>query len=123
MPNLKAIRYYLTSSVFRMAFRNMTTLSLLTALRHTADLPLPSPILAQLQQVRDGFGSALVLVFMVGFFWGIIKIWGGANAISKGDSEGKGGILAGIIIAAAAAIMAALFTIFGMQDAVLTPRF
>ena len=50
-------------------------------------------------------GSALVLVFMVGFFWGIIKIWGGANAISKGDSEGKGGILAGIIIAAAAAII------------------
>ena len=81
------------------------------------------PILAQLQTVKDGFGSALVLVFMVGFFWGIIKIWGGANAISKGDSEGKGGILAGIIIAAAAAIMAALFTIFGMQDAVLTPRF
>ena len=101
----------------------MTTLSLLTALGQTADLPLPSPILAQLQQVRDGFGSALVLVFMVGFFWGIIKIWGGANAISKGDSEGKAGILAGIIIAAAAAIMTALFTIFGMQDAVLTPRF
>ena len=101
----------------------MTTLSLLTALRHAADLPLPSPILAQLQQVRDGFGSALVRVFMIGFFWGIIKIWGGANAISKGDSEGKGGILAGIIIAAAAAIMAALFTIFGMQDAILTPRF
>jgi hypothetical protein len=101
----------------------MMTLSLLTPLRQAADLPFPSPILAQLQQVRDGFGSALVLVFMVGFFWGIIKIWGGANAISKGDSEGKGGILAGIIIAAAAAIMAALFTIFGMQDAVLTPRF
>lgn len=84
---------------------------------------LGQPILAQLQQVRDGFGSALVLVFMIGFFWGIIKIWAGANAISKGDSEGKGGILAGIIIAAAAGIMAALFTIFGMQDAVLTPRF
>ncbi len=81
------------------------------------------PQIAQLQQLREGFGSALVLVFMVGFFWGIIKIWGGANAISKGDSEGKGGILAGIIIAAAAAIMGALFAIFGMQDAVLTPRF
>jgi hypothetical protein len=106
-----------------MAFRNMTTLSLFTALGATPNVRLPSPVLAQLQQVRDGFGSALVLVFMVGFFWGIIKIWGGANAISKGDSEGKGGILAGIIIAAAAAIMAALFTIFGMQDAVLTPRF
>jgi hypothetical protein len=85
-------------------------------------VPIPA-LIAQLQQVRDGFGSALVLVFMIGFFWGIIKIWSGANAISKGDSEGKGGILAGIIIAAAAAIMGALFSIFGMQDAILTPRF
>src|SRR5260221_6391610 len=86
--------------------------------------PFPAAaILAQLQQLKDGFGNALVLVFMVGFFWGVMKIWAGANAISKGDSEGKGGILAGIIIAAAAAIMGALFAIFGMQDAVLTPRF
>ena len=82
-----------------------------------------SAVLAQLQGLKDGFGTAMVLVFMVGFFWGIFKIWAGANAISKGDSEGKGGILAGIIIAAAAAIMAALYTIFGMQDAVLTPHF
>ena len=107
-----------------MGFRNMTTLSLLTESRLPVPLlPFGDPVLAQLQTVKDGFGSALVLVFMIGFFWGIIKIWGGANAISKGDSEGKAGILAGIIIAAAAAIMAALFTIFGMQDAVLSPRF
>ena len=107
-----------------MGFRNMMPLSLLTDLRvYLASRSFSPPVLAQLQQLRDGFGSALVLVFMVGFFWGIIKIWGGANAISKGDSEGKGGILAGIIIAAAAGIMAALFTIFGMQDAILTPRF
>jgi hypothetical protein len=101
----------------------MTTWFLFSALRVGAELRAVSPAWAQLQPVRDGFGSALVLVFMIGFFWGIIKIWGGANAISKGDSEGKGGILAGIIIAAAGAIMAALFTIFGMQDAILTPRF
>jgi hypothetical protein len=81
------------------------------------------PVLAQLQQLKEGFGSALVLLFCIGFFWGVIKIWSGANAISKGDSEGKGGILAGIIIAAAATIMGALFAIFGMQDAVITPRF
>jgi len=84
--------------------------------------PIP-PVLAQLQQLRDGLGTALVLIFFIGFFWGIIKIWAGANAISKGDSEGKGGILAGIIIAAAAAIMGALFTIFGMQDAIIGPHF
>jgi hypothetical protein len=102
----------------------MKPFSLLPALRAQLALrPLGDPVLAQLQSLRDGFGSALVLVFMIGFFWGIIKIWSGANAISKGDSEGKGGILAGIIIAAAAGIMAALFTIFGMQDAILTPKF
>lgn len=83
-----------------------------------------SPVfLAQLQALKDGFGTALALVFMVGFFWGVLKIWAGANAISKGDAEGKSGIVAGIIIAAAAAIMGALFAIFGLQDAVLTPRF
>jgi len=52
-------------------------------------LPGGQPVLAQLQQLKEGFGTALVLVFMVGFFWGVIKIWSGANAISKGDSEGK----------------------------------
>jgi hypothetical protein len=88
-----------------------------------ANLTVGQAHLAQLQQLREGFGTALVLIFMIGFFWGIFKIWAGANAISKGDTEGKGGILAGVIIASAAAIMAALFTVFGMQDAVITPRF
>lgn len=96
--------------------------TLFQAIFLAAGLPARPP-LAQLQQLRDNFGTALVLIFFVGFFWGVFKIWAGANAISKGDSEGKGGILAGIIIAAAAAIMAALFTIFGLQDAVITPRF
>lgn len=99
----------------------MTTLSLRLTARTL--LSLGVPVIAQLQQLKEGFGTALVLIFMIGFFWGVIKIWSGANAISKGDSEGKAGILAGIIIAAAAAIMGALFAIFGMQDAVITPRF
>ncbi len=102
----------------------MPLVSFKSSLRASLAGLLPGqPVLAQLQQLREGFGTALVLVFMVGFFWGIFKIWAGANAISKGDSEGKGGILAGIIIAAAAAIMGALFAVFGMQDAIITPRF
>jgi len=80
-------------------------------------------VLAQIQQLRENFGSALLVLFMIGFFWGVLKIWAGANAISKGDTEGKSGIIGGIIIAAAAAIMAVLFGIFGLDDAVLTPRF
>lgn len=78
---------------------------------------------AQLTTLRDNLGAALALMFMVGFFWGVLKIWAGANAISKGDTEGKSGVIAGIIIAAAAAIMGVLYGIFGMQDSVLTPRF
>lgn len=89
-------------------------------------LPLSSPsrpVLAQVTQLRDNFGSALGVLFMFGFIWGVVKIWTGANAISKGDPDGKTGIIAGILIAASAAIMAVLFYIFGLQDAVLTPRF
>lgn len=80
-------------------------------------------ILGQIQKLKDGFGLALAVLFMFGFFWGVIKIWSGANAISKGDPDGKAGIVAGIIIAAAATIMGALFSIFGLDDAIITPRF
>jgi len=74
-------------------------------------------------QLKQGFGLALGIMFMFGFIWGVIKIWGGANAISKGDADGKAGIVAGIIIAGAAAIMGALFAIFGLSGGVLTPQF
>ncbi len=101
----------------------MTPLPLAPTL-HPLVLTLKAPVLlAQIQQLKDGFGLALAVLFMFGFFWGIIKIWSGANAISKGDPDGKAGIVAGIIIAAAATIMAALFTIFGLQDAVIIPHF
>lgn len=89
-------------------------------------LPLAAfgrPFVAQIQQLKDGFGLALTVLFMFGFIWGIVKIWSGANAIAKGDPDGKAGIVAGVIIAAAASIMAALFAIFGLEDAVIKPRF
>lgn len=82
-----------------------------------------TPLLGQIQDLRDNFSAALLVLFMIGFFWGVIKIWAGASAISKGDAEGKSGIIGGIIIAAAAAIMGVLFSIFGLDDAILTPRF
>jgi len=74
-------------------------------------------------QVKEGFQYGLGLLFMVGFIWGVINIWGGADRLKKGDADGKMGIVSGIIIAAAAAIMAALFYIFGMADGTLTPQF
>jgi len=53
----------------------------------------------------------------------VIKIWPGASAISKGDPDGRAKILAGLIIAVDASIMGALFSIFGLQDAIITPWF
>lgn len=79
--------------------------------------------LAQITQLRDGFGAALGVLFMVGFLWSVIKIWSGANAISRGEPDGKAAIIGGILIAGSAAIMAALFFIFGLQGSVITPKF
>ncbi len=80
--------------------------------------------LAQIpQNLRTGVQSGLGILFLFGFIWGVVKIWNGADKMSKGDADGKMGILGGIIIAGAAAIMAALFTIFGMADGALTPTF
>ena len=73
--------------------------------------------------LQQGFSTALGILFMFGFFCGVVKIWSGANAISKGDADGKMGIVAGIIIAGAAAIMGALFAIFNLSGATLTPSF
>ncbi len=78
---------------------------------------------ASTAQLQQGFSTALGILFMFGFIWGVVKIWSGANAISKGDVDGKMGIVAGIIIAGAAAIMGALFAIFNLSGAVLTPTF
>ncbi|WP_084442192.1 hypothetical protein OH491_16850 [Termitidicoccus mucosus] len=84
----------------------------------------PPLILAQVpSQVKTGFQYGLGLLFMVGFIWGVINIWGGADRLKKGDADGKMGIVSGIIIAGAAAIMAAMFYIFGMSDGALTPQF
>lgn len=74
-------------------------------------------------QLKEGFSLGLGIMFMFGFIWGVIKIWSGANAISKGDPDGKAGIVGGIIIAGAAAIMGALFAIFGLSGGTLTPQF
>ena len=93
----------------------------------TNSLPSTPAIFAQAAggtaQLQQGFSTALGILFIFGFIWGVIKIWGGADRMSKGDADGKMGIVAGIIIAGAAAIMAVLFTIFGLSDGSLTPSF
>lgn len=91
---------------------------------HAAQSAANPFIIAQVPtQVKTGFQYGLGLLFMIGFIWGVINIWGGADRLKKGDADGKMGIVSGIIIAGAAAIMAAMFYIFGMSDGVLTPQF
>lgn len=107
----------------------VTTTTFLTLASPSAGKPLfATVIFAQTTgggaaQLTQGFGLALGVMFLFGFIWGVLKIWSGANAISKGDPDGKAGIIAGIIIAGAAAIMGALFAIFGLSGGTLTPSF
>jgi hypothetical protein len=92
--------------------------------RETNAAVFASPFLAQVPgSLHTAFESGLGILFLAGFLWGVLKIWGGAHMLSKGDADGKMGIVSGIIIAGAASIMAALFGIFGMQGGALVPQF
>ncbi|MDE3084062.1 MAG: hypothetical protein KGJ37_02440 [Verrucomicrobiota bacterium] len=85
---------------------------------------LPAPPLAQVPtNLVNSVSLGLGVMFLFGFLWGVVKIWSGADRMSKGDADGKMGIVSGIIIAGAAAIMGALFAIFGLSGGVLTPQF
>ena len=94
------------------------------ALLNTRAWALPAPIVAQVPApLKTSVSYGLGVMFLFGFLWGVVKIWSGADRMSKGDADGKMGIVSGIIIAGAAAIMAAFFAIFGMSDGALTPQF
>jgi len=82
-------------------------------------LPLAQVPSSLKSSVQYGLG----VMFLFGFLWGVVKIWSGADRMSKGDADGKMGIVSGIIIAGAAAIMTALYAIFGLSDGALTPQF
>lgn len=73
--------------------------------------------------LKTAVQAGLGILFLFGFIWGVVNIWGGAQKLRHGDTDGKMGIVSGIIIAGAAAIMTALFTIFGMNGGSLTPQF
>ncbi len=81
--------------------------------------PILLPLLAQVD-LRDPLGEALRIIMMFGFMFGTVTIMSGAMAIRRGDSDtGKLAIIAGIIIAAAPAIMFAFYKIFGLDGAAL----
>ena len=108
------------------AHRFLTSLALVSALAspaHASAFALTLPLAQIPTSLKTSVEFALGVVFLFGFIWGVVKIWTGADRMSKGDADGKMGIVSGIIIAGAAAIMGAFFTIFGMGGGVLTPQF
>ena len=107
------------------AHRHMSQSFLASAFSALPQLPIrTSLVLAQASSdLKDKFGYGLGIIFLVGFIWGVINIWSGADKLKRGDTEGKMGIVSGIIIAGGAAIMGAFFAIFGLSDGSLTPKF
>ncbi|WP_068772052.1 hypothetical protein OH491_09285 [Termitidicoccus mucosus] len=121
LPSSRSALIAFLASLFTLPEWAATTAS--AAITDGSSLGVPL-ILAQVpSQVKTGFQYGLGLLFMIGFIWGVINIWGGADRLKKGDADGKMGIVSGIIIAGAAAIMTAMFYIFGMSDGALTPQF
>lgn len=75
------------------------------------------PLLADAVSLPAGLSGALNIIMMFGFLFGTVTIISGAVSIKRGESEtGKMAIVAGIIIAAAPAIMAAIFKIFKISE-------
>lgn len=79
------------------------------------------PLLAQAGgDLTEPLGHALRIIMMFGFLFGTVTIISGAVAVRRGDTEnGKLAIISGIIIAAAPAIMYALYKIFGLDAAAI----
>ena len=120
-PAMKKLSSKILRAVFALALASLATLMATPA--HAAQI-MSATVIAQIPtQVKTGFQYGLGILFMIGFIWGVIHIWTGADRLKKGDADGKMGIVSGIIIAGTAAIMAALFYIFGMSSGALTPQF
>ena len=84
-----------------------------------------TPIFAQTTgtgQLQQGLGIALGIIMAVAFIYGVIQIIGGVRQVRNGEAEGKMGIVAGILIAGAVAIMVALYSAFGLGSSVITPQ-
>ena len=84
------------------------------------------PIFAQAAtgtgQLQQGLGIALGIIMAIAFIFGVIQIIGGVRQVRNGEAEGKMGIVAGILIAGAVAIMVALYAAFGLSSSVVTPQ-
>lgn len=77
--------------------------------------PFSGAVIAQASGLIEGASKAMSIVMLIGFIFGTICVIGGGFAIRRGDTDaGKLSIIGGLIIAAAPAIVKALFTAFGL---------
>jgi hypothetical protein len=79
--------------------------------------PNLTPILGQTStDLQSGMGSALNIVMLIGFIFGVVAVISGGFAIRRGDADvGKMSIIGGLIIAGAPVIVKALFAAFGLE--------
>ena len=79
-----------------------------------------APLLAfDATNIIHKFLPIVIIIMGIVFILGIIAIVAGANRIKNGDTDGVMGIVAGIVMAAAPIIMAAIYAAFGMQQAAI----
>jgi hypothetical protein len=77
-----------------------------------------APLLAQSTDLSSDMSSALNIVMLIGFIFGVVCVISGGFSIRNGDaSAGKMSIIGGLIIAGAPVIVKALFTAFGNSSA------
>jgi hypothetical protein len=75
-------------------------------------------VLAQAVDLQSGMSSALNIVMLIGFLFGVVCVISGGFAIRRGDADaGKMSIIGGLIIAGAPIIVKALFSAFGNSAA------
>ena len=72
---------------------------------------------------KTGIGSLIGVMYMVGFVWAIIVVWGGVKAKKKGDEDAYNSMIAGLWIPAGIIIVSIFFTVLGLGDAVQAANF
>jgi len=82
------------------------------------DHSLNTAILAQAAggtNIQGALSKVLGLLMLIGFVYGVVKVIGGAANYNRDPDGAKQTIIAGVLIAAAVAIMTVLFTAFGID--------
>lgn len=88
---------------------------------YLASLTKLAPILAQSTDLQSGLSSALNVIMLIGFIFGVVCVIGGGFAIRRGDTDaGKMSIVGGLIIAGAPVIVRALFAAFGNSNSTVS---